>query len=224
MAETNMNRILEIIRNGWIGGIIGAVLALPVAVYIRTFGFTISNSHQRWAEMGSALSGIYGPILAVLTLLVLNYQIQLQKQTNKHMFHQAHLQDSRADVEFYLMQIVSALDKQLPGEGTVRAVLHSRFERATIEQLKEEQLKRSAYAFYADVPHLGAMWGAIYTIFAGLSASDESDYQNQYSSAKTKAVAMLSFGTCVALDNYAFALSTENPPYRFQFSRELAVI
>ncbi|MDP3662888.1 MAG: hypothetical protein U1D41_00440 [Nitrosomonas sp.] len=58
--------------------IIGLILALPIAVYSYQFGF------DEWAEMGSAIGGLYTPILSILTLIVLVKQFQLQKSMHKY--------------------------------------------------------------------------------------------------------------------------------------------
>jgi hypothetical protein len=47
-----------------------AVLVSPLIVYMAVFGVSISHDHTRWGEMGSAMSGIYSPILALLALLM----------------------------------------------------------------------------------------------------------------------------------------------------------
>lgn len=58
----------------------------PLLIYLFTFGFFLSSDHQRWAEFGSAMSGIYAPIVAVTTLAVLLAQVGLQKQINDHSY------------------------------------------------------------------------------------------------------------------------------------------
>jgi hypothetical protein len=61
------------------------ILLLPVIVYSYQFGIGMWTSHSEWADMGSALGGIYSPILTVLMLLLLfkqtNIQSDLAKQT-----------------------------------------------------------------------------------------------------------------------------------------------
>ena len=64
--------------------IIGLILVLPIAVYAYQFGFGLWDSNKEWAEMGSAIGGLYTPILAILTLVVLVKQFQLQKNMHKH--------------------------------------------------------------------------------------------------------------------------------------------
>lgn len=64
--------------------IIGLVLVLPTIIYAYQFGFGLWESNQEWAEMGSAIGGLYTPILSILTLIVLVKQLQLQKSMHKH--------------------------------------------------------------------------------------------------------------------------------------------
>jgi hypothetical protein len=206
----------KLVSSGLKGALFGLILIVPVVVYIQKFGDNITSNHSRWAEMGSAMSGIYGPILAVLTFAVLVHQIRLQKQTNQHMYDQAFLQNARADMEFYLMQLVNLLEKPTPQGPITRDVLHGVFEHVSVEELKGEQLKYYATSFHRDVPQLSAIWGAIYTVFGSLATSDEPHFKSHYSSAKLKAVAMLSYGTCVALDNYDSVQASDSVyPYQF---------
>jgi hypothetical protein len=221
MAGLSMKRVWETIRTGFWGGVLGLVLVMPVVVYIQVFGNKITDDHERWGQMGSALSGIYGPILTILTVSLLIHQLRLQQQTNKHMFDQAYLQEARADIEFYLMRLAEVLNRPLAEGQLTDDVLRSKFERATVEQLADEQLKRFAQALNYDAPHLQGMWSAIYSIFAGLKANNEHPYSSQFSSAQQKAYAMLSFQTCVALDNYIYCLSEQHVPRSYQFSRGL---
>lgn len=64
--------------------IIGLILVIPIAVYAYQFGFGLWETNEEWAEMGSAIGGLYTPILAILTLVVLVKQLQLQKDMHKH--------------------------------------------------------------------------------------------------------------------------------------------
>ncbi len=47
----------------------------PIFFYQQVFGWGLWQTHEEWAQMGSALSGLYTPILSLLTLIVLIIQL-----------------------------------------------------------------------------------------------------------------------------------------------------
>lgn len=70
-------------RNHFIAAIILLLIASPIGVYIYHFGLTVSSEHDRWAQMGSAFAGIYAPMTAVGTLIILYMQYQVQVKIQK---------------------------------------------------------------------------------------------------------------------------------------------
>ncbi|MCD9115912.1 hypothetical protein [Pseudomonas bijieensis] len=58
--------------------IFSVILSIPVVIYTYEFGVGIWSSHDDWAKMGSALGGIYAPILSALTLYMIYRQLRLQ--------------------------------------------------------------------------------------------------------------------------------------------------
>ncbi|MBL0651350.1 hypothetical protein [Aeromonas caviae] len=97
-----LNKGSVMVTRGWF--IIVVVLVLlfsPVVLYVSKFGGDLSQDHSRWAEFGSAIGGIYAPILGFITLVVLIRQLYLQKQMND----QYYLQQAREDIEFYASQL-----------------------------------------------------------------------------------------------------------------------
>ncbi|RUO29540.1 hypothetical protein [Aliidiomarina soli] len=58
--------------------IFGIILFIPLAIYTYQFGLGIWPTHDDWAKMGSALGGIYAPILSALTLYMIYRQLRLQ--------------------------------------------------------------------------------------------------------------------------------------------------
>ena len=178
-----------------------AVYAAPVVFYIATFGASLSHDHQRWAEFGSAMSGIYAPIVAVTTLAVLLAQVGLQRRINEHSYNQAHFAQARTDLEFYAIQLAAKLDETaLPGY-TFRSVLHSNFQPATIAELDSDNLRTLAANIDANMPSIMGIWFSIYPILAGLASSDEATYRMTLNSSVQKLIALLSFESCAALDN-----------------------
>lgn len=179
-----------------------AAYGMPLAIYFFTFGFVLSSDHQRWAEFGSAMSGIYAPIVAVTTLAVLIAQVGLQKQINDHSYNQAHFSQARSDIEFYAIQLVAKMDQvALPGK-TFRSILHTNFQPKTIAELDSDSLRTLAANIDADVPSVMGIWFGVYPILTGLATSEEATFRMTLNSSIQKLTALLSFETCVALDNF----------------------
>lgn len=180
---------------------LGAVAA-PVIVYLHVFGTRLSSDHTRWAEFGSAIGGIYAPLIAMFTLAVLLKQVMLQAHMNTHESDQAYLQQAREDIEFYSTQLVQVMNGvALPGK-TLRTVLHDSFEPSSVKQLDSQQLQQLAANIHATIPPAPDIWSAIYPILMGLAAGKTYMYQMTLGSSTQKLTALLSFETCVALDNF----------------------
>lgn len=195
-----------------------AAYGAPLLIYLASFGTVLSSDHQRWAEFGSAMAGIYAPIVALTTLAVLLAQVGLQKQINDHSYNQAHFQQAREDIEFYAIQLAGKLDQiSLPGQ-TFRSVLHSNFQPRTAAELDSDSLRSLAANIDALMPGVMGMWFGIYPILAGLAASDESTYRMTLNSSIQKLIALLGFETCVALDNYHRARTEGRLTVVYRFS------
>lgn len=201
--------------------LIGAALAAPAVTYVVTFGLSVTDNHARWAEMGSAMSGLYTPILSLLTLAVLVAQVRSQVQMNTHHFDQTYIQEARADIEYYLTQLDLELSKRLPDGATVHQLLNSSFAYSRLADLRSDEARQMAKNLNRQFPRIFSVWSAMYSIFAGLSSQKHYPYKSNFVAAKQKAIAIISFETCVALDQYVWCASEENLKYPFQFSREL---
>ena len=138
--------------------VLAIVISAPIAVYIATFGFHITSDHARWGEMGSAMSGIYTPILSILTLAVLIIQVRLLNQSTIHESDQSYIQETRSDVEFYLAQIDIELEKIVQGgKRNVRMYLSEGFAFSDIESLKSTKLVNVAQALNREFPRLSSI-------------------------------------------------------------------
>ncbi|MEH6502169.1 hypothetical protein [Halopseudomonas aestusnigri] len=67
-----------------LGIAIAATLLAPIGIYIQHFGSKISSNHELWGQMGSAMSGIYSPILALATICILALQYRVQRRQQKY--------------------------------------------------------------------------------------------------------------------------------------------
>lgn len=169
------------------------------------------------------MSGIYGPILAVLTFFVLVYQIRLQEYTNKHMYDQSYIQDSRADIEFYLSKLTDLFESTStsPDGAGLRRLLHEKFARPTVEQLKNDEWKDIGNMIDREFHQLQASWSAFNGILKGLQAENRFPYELQLASAQQKAIATLSYPTCASLDNYLYCRTEGRIAYPYLFTTSL---
>ncbi|MGL6523392.1 hypothetical protein ACSZNC_21290 [Aeromonas dhakensis] len=206
------------VARGWF--IIVVVLALlfsPVVLYVNIFGGNLSQDHSRWAEFGSAIGGIYAPILGFITLVVLIRQLSLQKQMND----QYYLQQAREDIEFYASQLSNILDESLVGNVPLRAVLHEKFMFCSPGNLCSMDMKNIATDIHRVMPQALDIWAAIYPVLIGLSAVDDSLFKMTLVSSKQKLVALLSFEICVALDNLHFCRTDGKNGFTYVFNQKL---
>lgn len=206
------------VTRGWV--IIVFVLVLlfsPIALYMKTFGGELSQDHSRWSEFGSAIGGIYAPILGFITLVVLTRQLSLQKQMND----QYYLQQAREDIEFYASQLSNILDESLVGDVPLRAVLHEKFMFCSPENLCLMDMKNIANDIHRLMPQSLDIWAAIYPVLIGLSAVDDSLFKMTLVSSKQKLVALLSYEICVALDNLHFCRVEGKGGFTYLFNNKL---
>lgn len=194
-----------------------AILLAPVLLYRHTFGSHISTDISDWTAMGTAMAGIYGPLLAVLTFVVLVFQVRLQSESGKHTIDQSHVQQANSDITFYLERLEAALAVNHPvGGRSIGKFLRDGFAPCTtLDQLRD--LHRAAVIVNQDHSKLFAAWSAYQSVVAGLQAVDEQPYIKTLSSAQQRATTVLGFEMCVTLDNFVWSLSEGrlSGPYLF---------
>ena len=193
-------------------------LLSPLIVYMYVFGLTISDDHGRWGEMGSAMSGIYSPILAFLALLVVRGQLKSQNRFHEHEIDQRYIEQNRADIHFYLEQLDRALQVKDPNGATLRQMLHDWFlfdDAALFNDLKRIELAQGINRQY---PQLLGVWGAIYPVWVGLDAVKRFPYLHNAATALQKMIAVVSYETLVALDQYHRTVTEGRGAVPYQFS------
>jgi hypothetical protein len=205
--------------------LVAICLVAPLVMYAHTFGTAITSSHPRWAEFGTAMSGIYSPLLTLLTLAVLVAQVFLQRrqtalqhQINEHERDQAYLVQARADIEFYAARVAEALNSTaLPGVS-LRAHLHKHFQPSTGAELDSPELRQLAASIHHLLPASFDLWAAVYPILMGMDAGKETMFNLAYVSSYQKLIALLGFESCVALDNFHRARSEGLGGIKYVFS------
>ena len=185
------------------------ILLLPIVVYVYEFGFVVSSDHQRWAEFGSAISGIYSPAIAFLALLILVGQFKAQAAMNKHQYDQAFIQDSRKDLDYYLEKIEEALNEKHVHGQSVRNFLLATYTNVNDEHLKSLATIEAARVFNVSHPKIQNMWLAIYPLLIGLESQKEFPYVHNFSGSKLRVSSVLEYGTCVAIDNFIYCITND---------------
>jgi hypothetical protein len=204
---------------GW--AVILLILAVPAIVYVFTFGWSITSNHARWAEFGSAMSGLYSPLLAFLAFVVLIAQVRSQNAVSKYQLDHAYIDQARADIEFYLNQLDRSLAQEVEPGLTTRELLHKLFIPAPERSLQEPSIKQAAREFNLYHPRPFDIWSAIYPYFAGLAAPASFPYEHHSLSARQKTMVIASFRTCVALDNLHYILSEGRTSTKYAFSPDV---
>lgn len=188
-------------KTGTVLFLLVSFIATPIIVYVLVFGVKLSTDHSRWAEFGSIIGGIYAPFIALFTLVLLRKQVVLQGQLYVHERDLAHVQQARVDIEFYSTQMAQVLSGFARPGKTLRAVLHESFEPENVAELDSQQLRRLAANIHAVTPPAFDIWAAVYPLLGGLMAGKTIMYDMALGSCTQKLIALLSFETCVALDN-----------------------
>jgi hypothetical protein len=204
-----------------VGAIALALLVAPIGVYIYKFGWEVTDSHSRWGEMGSAMSGLYTPILSLLTLWVLAAQVRLQGEMNKHAFDQAYVQEVRSDVQYYLSQLTQEFAVEFDNGSAVGSELVNAFAYLSAKELREPNLTRTAQALDRKFPRVMSIWLAFYPLLEGLRSNNHPPYEHNFEAAKQKAIVLLSYEGCVALDNFVWCVSEGHTKFKYQFSTGL---
>ena len=61
-----------------VGVLAALILLVPIASYTSIHGYTLSSSHEAWAQFGDFFGGLLNPVYALLAFLALLYTISLQ--------------------------------------------------------------------------------------------------------------------------------------------------
>ncbi|EKO3932739.1 hypothetical protein ACOZZ1_000789 [Vibrio fluvialis] len=84
-------------------------MSLPLFLYAYQFGFGLWSEHNDWAQMGSALGGIYSPVFALATILLLYKQYHLQRKISKSQDLITICSDSKSEAIYLLTEIKSVI-------------------------------------------------------------------------------------------------------------------
>ncbi|HDZ9127130.1 TPA: hypothetical protein RUY84_003615 [Vibrio cholerae] len=180
-------------------------LALPIAVYVYQFGFGVWEEHTKWAEMGSALSGSYSPLIALFAFVILFSQARQQFAMYVFQHDQEYIRKSVEEVNFYIERLdyYLSIDHQ-NGEHIINTI--RRLNLIPESELTNAQVHAMVRKFALENQRLFNIWGAIYPNLKGLSTNPRYPYEHNYTATLVKISTMLSFEVCVSLDKMYFVL------------------
>lgn len=181
----------------------------PILIYILIFGSSLSTEHERWSQFGSFISGIYAPIISILTITILLKQLELQHKYNTHIEDQTHISSARDDLREASKRILDIINETSPESYTYRALLHRHFQPKTRKDLENSDLIKYARKLHHMTPSLSSSWGDVLSIMTGLYAPDSMPYKLVSVNETNKLISSLTMETCVALDNFYWALSKD---------------
>ncbi|WP_057831226.1 hypothetical protein [Colwellia sp. TT2012] len=183
---------------GIVLGISLVILLLPVIVYSYQFGIGMWTSHSEWAEMGSALGGIYSPILTVLMVLLLFKQTNIQSDMAKQTYDTYRISQSKERLDYHKINILKVLsikgnDGFLMSLNKVRQACNDISVLTKIDDWFDSHLNQ-----------LSVDWVNIQGILAGLNQPEESEYILHFSIIKSMLISELSHEVCTGLDNICY--------------------
>ena len=196
-------------------------LILPIVLYVYQFGFELSVSHQRWAEFGSAMSGIYSPLIAFLALLILIGQFKSQVELNTHQYDQTYINASRNELNYFTEKIEASLELNHKSGLSIRKYLEEKFVYLDKSQLNEQAVKNLAAEFRKEHKIILDMWLAIYPLLEGLNANKFFPYKSNFTGAVLRITCSLSIETCTAIDNFYYVVTNNIQKGNYYFTRAI---
>ena len=205
-------------RSFVIAGLIGIVFCAPIIIYTYQFGFGIWNEHSKWAEMGSALSGIYSPIIAALASYILiiqtrsqnrmnSYQTQMHKNQNemyKHQYDQDFINRNEDSTHFYINELKHLLNQQTSLEKPVSEFVNQ-FSGIPEAELRSSQNVALSKLFISNHKNIFYLWSAITNGLVGLKSQSDVAYKSSYTSLLLRINTIITHESCLALDKLFYS-------------------
>jgi hypothetical protein len=184
------------------------VFLAPLGIYFFYFPNRISTNHLIWAEFGTIIAGIYSPIVTALGAVIVfgqfrlqRSQLKIQDQSEKRRLDQVFIEQTRHEVEFYLLQLHARL-LEVDDKGTsTRRTIEKNFGHLTKSHFSDQERIGGAKRFGDKYPDIISSWFAYYEQFNAFQNETEYPYPHTVSNSISKARGLLSYKTCVALDN-----------------------
>lgn len=83
------------------------ILYIPIGLYFNIFNNGFSHNNQDWGAFGSFISGVYSPLLAFISVLILIETLKEMQRTNKREMEQFDIQMEQSRSEKKLNDIIT---------------------------------------------------------------------------------------------------------------------
>ena len=193
----------------------GFTLLLPIVMYLIKFNYGLSDSQDEWGQFGSYISGIYSPILTALTLYFLYKQIKLQELS----MEQYHAQACSEDFNYYLSVINNKLLKEhKTSGGAVKSELIKNF--SDLSDYHENPGNFFSFAINMNEnKNFAENWSFLNGLIGGFKKYENTTFEHYYINSKLKAISILGWDCCAALDNFCYVISKREFTYN-EFSQK----
>jgi hypothetical protein len=182
----------------------------PFILYINHFGATLSSNNSDWGNFGSFISGIYTPIISILTILILYKQLEQQNVFNKHEIENKHIQKSSDNILHHSKLLLSIIDNKSPKHDHTYRELLSLFSSA---DNKNELLSHNFFVIADEInlecPQIYSAWSSINSFLVGLNTPENINYESALLAEMSKLMSSLTFKTCAELENFQHSLTTK---------------
>lgn len=195
------------------------VFSSPIIIYILNFGFHLTQDHQRWAEFGTFIAGIYAPVLSLITLIVLVFQYRMQNRMNEYQVEQTTINRLLNDnTQFLESPCRSLASAPFNRTNTAEEFLNEKFFFLAPEDLTTQDSYKTALKLYLTDPKLSECWMAINSNLKTFDMIEGRNYRTAFVSEQLRVQATLSHGTCASLDNFLKCLKVLPPDKKTYFS------
>lgn len=181
------------------------LLIAPIVFYIYQFGVGIWKEHDDWAAMGSAIGGLYSPIIALLAFVVLSVQVRSQLKSEAHNVDMLFIQGCKEDIEFGITRLESELGVQISDQSETVGDYLNRISDDYIDQrIDEAEAEKLFCDFNSLFPKVLPLWCSVNSTLLGLGNSQIFPYEHNFVASKLKINGVLAPKCCKSLDMLIF--------------------
>ena len=176
------------------------LVVAPFVMYAHNFGFGFWSEHADWAQMGDFFGGVYSPILALVTLIVLYAQQKSQKSMEEHQYDSWFLNSTKEDSMLLIDLIIERTSAPRNGTGGITVEAHldqmlKLYEIREDDTEREEIFKNLIKPFCDNERRLLFAWISLHNLLDPLYDVDRAFYRQTAELIKTRLYSRLSFLT-----------------------------